>query len=282
MIDAHQHFWSIATPGHEWPTPTKAAIHRDFGPEHFQAAAGQLPVHATIVVQSQPTDIDTDWLLSLAGRTSFVAGVVGWVDLQSPVAPARIAALAQHPKLRGLRPMLQSIPETDWLLRDDVAPAIDAMIAQGLRFDALVKPRHLSMLTKFTARWPNLPIVIDHAAKPFVSAGIFDPWRKDIAALAERGVWCKLSGLRTEQDQGQPAVALQPYVDHLLRCFGERLMWGSDWPVLSLSGDTYQQWAETAEALAGVEGAERDRLFSSAAAEFYGLDLAMTVDALSQ
>jgi L-fuconolactonase len=274
MIDAHQHFWSLAAPGHQWPTPADAAIHRDFEPADLLAATDNLSLRATVLVQSQPTDVDTDWLLDLAERTPLVAGVVGWVDLQSPAAPERIAALAQRPKLRGLRPMLQSIEDTDWLLNDDLAPAIAAMIRHGLRLDALVQPRHLPMLATLAKRWPELPIVIDHGAKPFAGAGLLDPWRDDIAALVEYGVWCKLSGLRTEQKIGQPATALQPYVDHLVRCFGERLMWGSDWPVLLLAGDTYRDWVETAGRLAGACGAARERLFSLAAAEFYGLDRA--------
>ncbi|SEN11417.1 L-fuconolactonase [Sphingomonas gellani] len=271
MIDAHQHFWSLATPGHEWPTKAERAIYRDFGPKDLSTEAEGLPLRATILVQSQPTDADTDWMLALADRTPMVAGVVGWVDLQSAHAPARIAALAGHPKLRSLRPMLQSIPATDWLLADDLAPAIRAMIAHGLRLDALVQPRHLPMLATFAARWPDLPIVIDHAAKPFARDGMLDPWREDIAALAKRGLWCKLSGLRTEQGAGQPSSDLQPYVDHLVRSFGDRLMWGSDWPVLLMAGDTYRDWAEGGDAMTGLVGPARERLFSGAAAEFYGL-----------
>ena len=274
MIDAHQHFWSLATPGHEWPTSTEAAIHRDFGPADLIPQAHGLELKATVLVQSQPSDTDTDWILALAGRTPLVAAVVGWADLAAPSAPKRIAALAQAPKMRGLRPMLQSIEDTDWLLRNEVAPAIAAMQLHGLRFDALVQPRHLPMLARFADRWPQLPIVIDHGAKPFVAGEMLDPWRAEIAALAARGAWCKLSGLRTEQADMQPVSALAPYVDHLVETFGPRLMWGSDWPVLQLSGDSYREWATTAARLAGLDGAARERLFAGAAAEFYGLSQA--------
>ncbi|WP_420136608.1 amidohydrolase family protein [Sphingomonas sp.] len=272
LIDAHQHFWSLETPGHEWPTDAEARIHRDFGPPDLAAAATGLPLEATVLVQSQPTNADTDWMLTLADRTPLIAAVVGWVDLAAAEAPNRISALAAHPKLRGLRPMLQSIKETDWLLRPELAPGLAALCDHGLCLDALVQPRHLPMLDHFAERWPDLPIVIDHAAKPYAAAGTLDPWRADIAALAERGLWCKLSGLRTEQAQGQAAELLQPYVDHLVSCFGERLMWGSDWPVLLLSGDTYPQWVETAVRLSGLSGAARERLFAGAAADFYVFD----------
>jgi L-fuconolactonase len=271
IIDAHQHFWALATPGHEWPTPDLETIHRDFGPGDLAAAAEGAELTASVLVQSQPTDADTDWMLQLAGATPLVAAVVGWADLAAANAPKRIAALAQHAKLRGLRPMLQSIEDTEWLLGDELTPALLAMQAHGLRLDALVQPRHLPMLARFLERWPDLPVVIDHGAKPFAARGELDPWRAQIAALAERGASCKLSGLRTEQARGQAAEELRPYVEHLVSCFGERLMWGSDWPVLLLSGDSYQQWLGEAVRLSGLEGPARERLLCGAARDFYNL-----------
>jgi L-fuconolactonase len=226
----------------------------------------------TVLVQSQPTDADTDWMLDLARDTPMVKAVVGWVDLTDPGAPDRIAAIARQPKLRGLRPMLQSIDDTDWLLRDDIVPALHAMQAAGLRLDALIQPRHLPMLASFAQRWPDLPIVIDHAAKPYAAAGTLAPWAEDIAALADLGLYCKMSGLRTEQAPGQPADDLGPYVNHLVAAFGDRLMWGSDWPVLLLAGDDWHRWHSDAVRLAGSAGANIDRLFHGAAAEFYALE----------
>ncbi|MDP1028469.1 amidohydrolase family protein [Sphingomonas sp. KR1UV-12] len=272
IIDSHLHFWSLATPGHEWPTAQTPTLHRDFGPDDLRAAAAGTPLAGAVLVQSQPTDIDTDWMLALAAREPLVAGVVGWVDLSSPDAPLRIAALAADPKLRSLRPMLQAIDDTDWLLRDDLAPALEAMLAHGLRLDALVQPRHLPMLVRFVDRWPDLPVVIDHAAKPHAAVGTLDPWRNHIATLASQGTHCKLSGLRTEQAPGQPADELAPYVDHLVATFGERLMWGSDWPVLTWFGDTYARWIADARRLAGLSGTEQEQLFAGCARRFYALD----------
>jgi len=272
MIDAHQHFWSLGTPGHQWPTPDLPTIHRDFGPADLSAETAGMPLAGTVLVQSQPTDTDTDWMLALARDTPMVAAVVGWVDLADPDAPARIARLAREPKLRGLRPMLQSITDTDWLLGDALAPALEAMLAAGLRFDALVQPRHLPMLARFAERWPDLPIVIDHAAKPYAAERTLDPWRDEIAALAARGLYCKLSGLRTEQAAGQTAEELLPYVEHLVATFGSRLMWGSDWPVVHLAGDGWRPWYDDAVRLATRAGADLDQLFSGAATDFYALE----------
>ncbi len=271
IIDSHLHFWTLTTPGHEWPTAAEAAIHRDFAPADLRAAAGQVALDGVVLVQSQPNDIDTDWMLALATREPLVRAVVGWVDLADPTAPQQIASLAGNPLLRSLRPMLQSIEDTDWLLDPSLAPAIGAMIDHGLRFDALVQPRHLPMLARFARRWPDLPIVIDHAAKPVAARGELDPWRADIAELGRLGVFCKLSGLRTEQAPGQSADALVPYVEHLAETFHGRLMWGSDWPVLTLSGDGYGDWLSDARRLAVRSALDEDRLFAGCATEFYGL-----------
>jgi L-fuconolactonase len=202
-----------------------------------------------------------------------VLAVVGWTDLTAPDAPSRIATLARRPKLRGLRPMLQALADDTWILHPALAPAIEAMIDQGLSFDALILPRHLPHLLTFAQRWPGLSIVIDHGAKPAIAAGTLDPWRPDIAALAgEANVFCKLSGLLTEAAPGQSPTALAPYVAHLVQTFGPgRLMWGSDWPVLDLAGD-YAAWRMLAQDLSGLsDPADLAALFGETARRFYRL-----------
>jgi L-fuconolactonase len=272
MIDAHQHFWRIGANGCVWPTPDLAAIHRDAGPDELKAIAAPLGVDGSVLVQSQPDDRDTDWLLDLAGHEPFVLAVVGWADLEAPGAPERIRALASRPKLKGLRPMLQDLPD-DWILDPALEPAIAAMLAGGLRLDALVRPRHLPGLAAFARRHPGLPIVIDHAAKPDIAAGGLDPWREAIAALAAAPqVCCKLSGLLTEAGEQAGTGAIEPYVAHLLAAFGhERLMWGSDWPVLELAG-RYADWLGMCRELVGScgDGAEA-WVFDGAARRFYAL-----------
>lgn len=272
QVDAHVHFWQIGRNDCAWPPPELAAIHRDFLPGAWRDEAEPLGIEAAIVVQSQPSARDTAWLLELARNHAFVAGVVGWADLAAPDAPARIAALAQEPKLRGLRPMLQDLPEDDWLLRAEIEPAIAAMIAHDLCLDALVRPRHLPHLARFAERHPALRIVIDHAAKPDIARCALDPWRARIAELAALPqVTCKLSGLVTEAGEDWRPDDLRPFVEHLLATFGPRgLLWGSDWPVVSLASG-YSQWFGLADALTGLAGGERAALFGDNAARVYGV-----------
>lgn len=273
LIDAHQHVWRIGENDCAWPTPDLEAIHRNFDLEDLKVAGASVGLTGSVLVQSQPSDRDTDWLLDLAAAEPLVLAVVGWTDLTAPDAPDRIAALARRPKLRGLRPMLQTLSDDTWILQPALAPAIEAMIDHRLSFDALVLPRHLPHLLTFARRWPDLSIVIDHGGKPAIAAGALDPWRVDIAALAaEPNAFCKLSGLLTEAAPGQSPMALAPYVAHMVAAFGSaRLMWGSDWPVLDLAGD-YAAWRMLAQDLSGLsDPTDLAALFSETARRFYRL-----------
>ncbi|MDE2112553.1 MAG: amidohydrolase family protein [Alphaproteobacteria bacterium] len=272
MIDAHQHFWRIGMNDCLWPPSDLAAIYRDFLPNELETLARPLGMAGSVLVQSQESDRDTEWLLEQADATDFVKAVVGWVDLKSSTAPGRIAALAEHPKMRGLRPMLQSLPNDTWILDPAIEPAIDAMVANRLSLDALVFPRHLRHLRLFAKQHSELAIVIDHAAKPPIRDGQLDPWREDISALAALpNVRCKISGLLTEAAPEGDANALGPYVDHLVRVFGPfRLMWGSDWPVINLTAN-YTKWLTVARKLCGGGPVTMKAIFGGTARAFYRL-----------
>jgi L-fuconolactonase len=272
-IDAHQHFWRLAARGASWPPPSLAPIYRDFLPPDLAPLLAANGIDATVLVQSLPTRADTDFLLQLAGATPFVAGVVGWVDLKAPDAARQIDALAQDPALKGLRPMLQDIEDETWIDDPVLDPAIDAMVRNRLVFDALVLPQHLPALLAFARRHPALAIVIDHAAKPPIASGAVDDWAADLAALAALPqVCCKLSGMVTEARPDWREADLEPYARVVLAAFGpERVIWGSDWPVLNLALD-YAGWVDTSAALLqALSAAEQDRVLGLNAIRIYRL-----------
>ncbi|RZL33050.1 MAG: amidohydrolase [Rubrivivax sp.] len=250
-VDAHQHFWRLQDRQGQWPPASLAAIHRDFAPADLAPQLQAAGIDATVLVQSLPSLADTHWMLSVAEATPWVRGVVGWVDFKAADAPERIAELARHPLLKGLRPMLQDLPDDDWIADPACDPAAQAMQSHDLVFDALVLPRQLPGLRRFAQRHPGLRIVIDHAAKPLIASGSMEPWRTELAALAVLPqVHCKLSGLLTEAGERREAADLRPYTQALWQLFGpRRLLWGSDWPVLRLAAD-YAHWWDLAHLLA--------------------------------
>lgn len=292
-IDAHQHLWRVARGDYRWlraDVPALAPIHRDFEPDDLQPLLQAHGVSKTVLVQAADSVAETEFMLQLATLNDWIAGVVGWVDLSQPASVGVLRRWAAHPKFKGVRPMLQDLPDHDWIATRP-HPDVMACIADlGLRFDALVQPWHLSHLLRFLDRHPDLPVVVDHAAKPQLGtldaaggwrADWAEPWRVGMTELAQRpGVHCKVSGLLTEcggAARGGAAagrVALQPVWDQLVSTFGpQRLIWGSDWPVINLAAD-YAGWIDLSEAFIGTlpPDAQRGVWFDNARA-FYGLSL---------
>ena len=271
-IDAHQHFWQLAARAGGWPPPSLAAIYRDFAPDDLAPLLAEHGVAGTVLVQSLPSEADTGWLLALAERAGFIRAVVGWTDLLAVDAPAAIARLASDSKLKGLRPMLQDLDDEQWIANPALAPGLRAMAEHGLRFDALVLPRHLPALLQCARDYPALSIVIDHAAKPPIADASFGQWREDMAQLAALpNVHCKLSGMVTEAKQDWNVDDLRPYVSHVLEVFGaQRVIWGSDWPVVDLAGG-YGAWLAASETLLAHLGQQdRNDIFGLNACRFYG------------
>jgi L-fuconolactonase len=268
--DAHQHFWRPSRGDYGWlrpHAPGVAPICRDFLGADLAPLLQRHRVRHTVLVQAAPTEAETDFLLSLAAEHDFVGGVVGWVDLAREASIGTLDRWARHPKFRGIRPMLQDLPDPHWLLTAPHPAVLDRLKRVGGRFDALVKLPQLDALLRFVRRHPDLPVIVDHAAKPQLADGWQGEWaahwRERMAELARHPqVSCKFSGLLTE---AAPAVlrshrarvdTVRPVWDHLLETFGpERLMWGSDWPVLTLAAD-YDAWVEASAELIDALGPE--------------------------
>ena len=254
-------------------------------------------VQRTVAVQAAPSVAETRYLLALAHREDFVAGVVGWVDMNRPdQALADLEQLARDDALLGIRPMIQDIQDPDWMLGAAPAAVFERLADLNLRFDALVRPVHLPHLRELLARYPEMPTVVDHGAKPEIAQRGWQPWADHMAALGEEtGAFCKLSGLLTGAGASDTDEELLPYMDHLYRCFGpERLMWGSDWPVLNLAtplarrsrqvggpalrdsdplAAVYLAWhAMVRHWLEDKDSAARQAVEGAAAIRFYGLD----------
>jgi L-fuconolactonase len=252
-IDAHHHVWTLSRGDYGWlqPTPALKPIHRDFTLTDLRPLLASAQIEATVLVQAAPTAAETHFLLAVARESGgLVRGVVGWADLAAADSVATLERFAREPLLKSIRPMLQDLPDPDWIARAEVRPALDALPQLGLRFDALVKPRELKALLRTLERHPDLDVVIDHCAKPDIEGGGWQPWADDLGALAHHTrAHCKLSGLVTEAGRGWTIDVLRRYIAHVLECFGsERVLWGSDWPVVTLAA-SYEEWTRATDAL---------------------------------
>ena len=186
-------------------------------PDDLEPLLQEHGIAQTVLVQATDAVAETGFLLDLATQHDWIAGVVGWVDIQDPNSVAQLEAWSRHPKFKGIRPMLQDIEDPSWIAHAPHDNVVNALIRLGLRFDALVQPKHLQALLAFVHKWPALAVVIDHGAKPSMMDGWSTPWaqtwRSGMQALAEHPqIFCKVSGLLTETGLSAQAP------EHFERC----------------------------------------------------------------
>ncbi|MCL4187574.1 MAG: amidohydrolase family protein [Rhodobacteraceae bacterium] len=276
QIDAHQHYWHPARGDYDWMPKDDPVLARPYGPADLAPHLAAHGIGGTVLVQAAATVGETEYMLGIADATEHVKAVVGWIDFERPDQRATLARLARHPKFRGVRPMIQDIPDDGWMLREDVQWGFRAVAELGLSFDALGFPRHLANFLTIFRRHPDLRVVVDHCMKPQIrhhGPEAFAAWAEGMARIAgETGAFCKFSALVTEASPGWTVDDLAPYAEHVLAVFGpERVMWGSDWPVCRLRAE-YGVWRAAAEALTAVlSPVSRARVFGGTAAAFYRL-----------
>jgi L-fuconolactonase len=274
VIDAHQHFWNLSRNDYPWLTPDAVPIYRSFEPADLEPELVRFGIDRTVLVQAADSAADTAYMLELADRHPWIGAVVAWVPLEEPDRAARdLERLATHAKVRGVRHLIHQEADPDWLVRDRVLAGLEAVAAFGLSFDVVAEfPNHLRHVPTVAERIPDLNLVIDHLAKPPIRSGERSTWDQELARAARYPqVTAKVSGLNTAADPANWSAAdLAPYVAHAVDCFGpDRLMFGSDWPVLLQAGDYGRVWRETAALLAGLPAADRAAILGGTAARVY-------------
>ncbi len=250
------------------------ALRRDFLAQDLMDATRDSDVHGTVAVQARQSIAETEFLLDIASSQPLVKGVVGWLPLCSPDVDSLIERFAFDPKFKGTRHVIQDEPDDFFILREDFNRGVARLNEHGLVYDILIFERHLAQTIEFVDRHPNQIFVLDHVAKPRIKEKIISPWAERIRELAKReNVYCKISGMVTEADWNDwNPEHLRPYYDVILSAFGTgRLMFGSDWPVLTLASD-YETWVHTVQTfIADLSADERDLILSGTARRVYRL-----------
>jgi L-fuconolactonase len=271
-IDAHQHFWKYTVAEYGWINDKMTALQRDFLPRDLKPLLDENGFGGSIAVQARQSLEETHWLLDLAEKNSFIQGVVGWVDLNSPLLRDQLEGLAPHKKLVGVRHVVQDEPDDQFMLRSEFQRGLALLADFGLAYDLLLHPRHLPIATQLVRQYPAQTFVLDHLAKPAIADGVIEPWRRDIRELAKcPNVSCKLSGMVTEArwKTWMPGD-FRPYLDAVLDAFGaSRLMIGSDWPVCTLSAEYAQTQGIVIDFLDRLTEEQRDGILGGNCARIY-------------
>ncbi|GHH65395.1 amidohydrolase family protein [Promicromonospora soli] len=262
LIDAHLHLWELDRHPQPWIDPeSMSEIDRDFTASDAAGELGRHGIVDAVVVQADNSLSETEDLIAAAATGSVVKAVVGWVDLLGdvPAQLARLRGLRGGAALVGVRHLAHLEPDPAWLLRPDVTAGLTAVAEAGLVVELVVRAHQLRVVTELVDALPAASFVLDHLGKPPLLAGgaELERWRTDLADLARHpNVVAKVSGLGLEADHlGWTAASLRPAVDHALETFGpDRLMFGSDWPLVRLTRG-YTAWWETYLQLTAALGA---------------------------
>ncbi|AZQ32835.1 amidohydrolase [Streptomyces cyaneochromogenes] len=278
VVDAHHHVWDLSVRDQDWITGTELQpLRRNFAVADLTLETGAAGVDRTVLVQTVTVPEETREFLALADGHELIAGVVGWTDLTRPDVAEELARLRELPGgqyLKAIRHQVQGEPDPEWLLRADVRRGLAAVADAGLVYDLLVLPHQLPACAKAAAALPELIFVLDHLGKPPIASGAREPWTSEIRALAALpNTVCKLSGMVTEADLTSWTVdGLRPYAEVVLEAFGpQRLMFGSDWPVCTLSATYGEVLSVARELTEGLGTADRTEVFAGTATRVYGL-----------
>lgn len=273
-IDAHLHVWRYLPPGPAWMGDGLGVLRRDFLIDDLRDVTAEAGVTGAIVVEAERTIAETEWLSKVAVSDDLICGVVGWAPLASPGVTSELEKIAAHPKMKAVRHPIHDELDDDFVLREDFNRGIAELKKFDLGYDILIFEKHLPQTIQFVDRHPDQIFILDHAAKPRIRERVLDPWCDNIRELALRpNVYCKISGMVTEGDWDTwSEEELSPYIDVVLEAFTpKRLMFGSDWPVVTLAS-SYQRWIGTVRAaIAQLSSDERDWILAKTAIEAYRL-----------
>jgi L-fuconolactonase len=273
-IDSHVHFWKYSKSQLPWIDNSMKILQKDYLPNELELTLKRNHVDGCVAVQAATEEVETRFLAELAETHSIIKGVVGWTDLRAKDAEKKLSELKGYSSIVGIRHIVQSEPD-DFLYDENFRAGISLLKEFGFTYDILIFPKQLKAALDFVRAFPDQTFIVDHCAKPVIRDKEIDEWRKGITDLAMfPNVSCKLSGLITEADWKEWSPAdFYPYLDIVFQAFGtERLMFGSDWPVMLLSG-IYVQWKSLLEKyMEKFLPEERDQVFGLNAQRVYNLN----------
>ena len=272
VIDSHVHFWKYDKQRDSWMKDMKV-LQQDYLPGTIAGTLKRNEVNGCVAVQADQSELETHFLVELSKTNPIIKGVVGWIDLRAPNIEDRLQYFSQYNIIKGYRHVVQGEP-IDFLKDGHFQKGILALQQYNYTYDVLIYHHQLKPAVQFVSKFPDQKFVIDHCAKPDIKNKRIDDWKvmmTDIAAYPN--VYCKISGLFTEADWKEwSAGDFYPYLDTIFEVFGtDRLMFGSDWPVVLAAG-IYVQWKSLVEKyMENFSSDDKQKVFGLNAVGFYNL-----------
>lgn len=275
MIDTHVHFWNYDKVKDAWITDDMKILQRDFLPQHLKSELDQNGIEGIIAVQADQSENETKFLLELAKKNPEIKGIVGWVDLQNENIENKLLYYSQSSIIKGFRHIVQAEP-SGFLKGERFQNGIKLLKSFDFTYDVLIYENQLKEAIEFVNKFPEQKFIIDHCAKPGIKNKSINTWKEGMQEISQnKKVYCKLSGLTTEANWNTwKEKDFYPYFDVVFECFGtDRLLFGSDWPVVLVSG-TYTKWKNLLKNyMHDFSEEEKREFFAKNAIEFYSLDL---------
>ena len=275
VVDSHHHFWEIDRFDYSW-MPEGSPLAVDYGPADLEPLIKNAGVDYTVIVQAVSSPDEARWLLELAEKHEFIAGIVGWVDLTDPLVGDTLEELQKSSYFKGVRHIWESEDDPGWIVNSGAIEGLKELVRRDLTFDFLAKPPNLPFIPRVMDQVPDLRAVVDHIAKPVIAEHLVEPWLTDMRKIASiNGMHCKISGMVTEADHKSWTVDdLRPYVHHVLGMYGtNRLMFGTDWPVCTLAAEYGDVAGAARNILEELSPAAKEDVFGGVATRFYRLAL---------
>lgn len=273
-IDTHQHFWQYNPQRHGWIDDSMSRIKQDFLPQQLEAVLKENKMDGCISVEAQQSEEETNFLLDYAAKNDFIKGVIGWVDLFADNVRERLQHFSSYDKFKGVRLLIQSEPDINFMLRQDFQNGLTHLKDFNLIYEILIFPPYLPAAIDCVRNHPQQMFVLNHIAKPYIKEQRMEPWRQNIKELAAQpNVYCKLSGMVTEADlQNWREKDFKPYLETVVNAFGiSRVMFGSDWPVCLLAAKYNQVRLIVENYILRFNANEQNKIMGLNAVELYGL-----------
>jgi len=278
VIDTHVHLWDQGHLSYPWLSGIPL-LNRSFLPDDYKKACGNLNVEKMVFMQCEcePWQYkqEVKWVSGLAGMDTRIQGIISWAPLEKGEgARSEIEELKENPLVKGVRRIIQFEPDLEFCLRPDFIRGVNMLTEYDLSFDICISHIHNKSVIEFLAKCPGVPMILDHIGKPDIKNNQLDPWRNEIREIAKfPNVYLKLSSLATEADQQNWTIEdLRPYANHVIECFGmERIVFGSDWPVVTLAANIPQCVETILEIMKDCTPEDLQKVFYQNGQKFYNL-----------